>query len=288
MSCSDFAARILAGLFLAMLPVPLLADELTRSVQEQLQAQGAYSGPLDGNASSEFIKALKTYQERHHLPASGVIDRATAKALDDENGLAIPEVSTTPEETPAKSSPVPSTPSPTPTATTPSQSPSPPGLSTPVPTSPVSPSAPPEAPSPTPSPLISPTPPAEGPSRLKVERVTEFLRDFLLASEGKSVAAQIRYYSFPVNYFARGKVKEQIVRNDILRTMRRWPQRSYKLTEPVTVTPVGTDTATTEFTVAYTLQRGKQRTTGRRSNRVTLREIKGELKIVTIKLRARD
>jgi peptidoglycan hydrolase-like protein with peptidoglycan-binding domain len=276
--------------------VAIFADELTRSVQEQLHAQGAYSGPLDGNPSAEFIKALKAYQQRHHLPESGVIDRATAKALDDENGLALPEVSTTPgaNETPAKSSPIPSTPGPSPMGTTPSPSPALPELPNRVPAPTISPSASPlpSVPSATPSlassSVISPSPPGEGQSQFTVDQVTEFLRDFLHAGEGKSVAAQLRYYSFPVNYFSQGKVKEQFVRNAILRNMRRWPQRSYKLAGPVTVTPASANTAAAEFTVAYTLQRGKQRTNGRRSNRVTLREIKGELKIVTIKQRAHD
>src|SRR5438045_967361 len=62
-----------------------VGDEVTRAVQEQLRAHGFYSGPGDGNPSSEFSAALRNYQIRHGLPVTGKVDDATAKALDDEN-----------------------------------------------------------------------------------------------------------------------------------------------------------------------------------------------------------
>jgi hypothetical protein len=269
-----------------MFACTVLADELTRTVQEQLQAQGAYSGPIDGKPSEELTKALKDYQQRHQLPASGVLDRATAKALDDENGLALPNVSTTPiaDKTP-------NPPAPQATATTtaipmPTQSPELPASPIPAfpsPTPNASPSAPASAASPTPQLTVSPSPPEEAPSQLAVERVTKFLRDFLHASEGKYVTPQLRFYFFPVDYFEHGTMNQSFVRNDTLRYMRRWPRRNYMLAGPVTITPVNEEAATAEFTVSYKVQRGKRRASGSRSTRVTLKEIKGELKIVGIK-----
>jgi hypothetical protein len=275
-----------------MLTAMAAADELTRAVQEQLRAQGAYSGPVDGKPSEDLTKALKDFQGRHNLPASGVLDRATAKALDDENGLALPEPSTNPlqKKTPV---PLPSRPPvpvvrpsasalPQPTSPPPIPSQSPTALAvTPSPTANESPSTV-EEKSP---PEVSPSSPAEGPPQFTVERVTKFLRNFLDAREGKSVTSQLRFYSFPVNYFGYGKVKSQFVRNDILRNMRRWPRRSYKLADDVTVTQQSAETATAEFTASYTLQRGKQRASGRKSYSATLREIKDTLRIVAIKER---
>ena len=94
---------------------------------------------------------------------------------------------------------------------------------------------------------------------------------------------QLRFYSFPVDYFGHGQVNQQFVRSDSLRYMRRWSRRRYMLTDPVKIMPVDSETVTADFTIAYTVQRGKRRTSGRTSNRVTLREINGELKIVAIK-----
>jgi peptidoglycan hydrolase-like protein with peptidoglycan-binding domain len=293
MSYSDFTVRIFTALFVMLAAVSATADELTLSVQQQMQAQGAYSGPLDGNPSAEFTKALKAYQQKHNLPASGVIDRATAKALDDESGLALPAAASPAapaEKSPSQPSSPPPAPSPAASAATPPKR-SPPPLISPSPTSvpltpslTASPSAPATTPSVAPPPDFSPPSPGEGPSSaFTTERVTEFLRDFVRAGEGKMVTPQLAYYSFPVNYFSHGKVKEPFVRSEILRTIRQWPRRSYKLSGPVKVTPTGEKMVTADFTVAYTVQRGKQRSSGRRSNRVTLREINGDIKIVAIK-----
>jgi hypothetical protein len=275
-----------------MLAENAAADELTRAVQEQLRAQGAYSGPVDGKPREELTKALKDFQQRHNLPASGVLDRATAKALDDENGLALPESSTTPTD---KKTPIPSparTPVPvaTPTASAFPQPTSPPPIPSQSPTAIATTPAPTpnESPSPTEEkspPEFSPSSPAEGPTQFTLERVTKFLRDFLDAREGKSVVLQLRFYSFPVNYFTHGKVNAQFVRNDILRNARRWPRRSYSLKGDVTLPQPSAETATAEFTVSHTLQRGKQRVSGRKSYRVTLREVKDALRIVAIRER---
>jgi hypothetical protein len=302
MRYSDFVI-VLMALCAVMLAVAVQADELTLSVQQQLHAQGVYSGPLDGKSSEELTKALKDFQQRHHLPASGVLDRATAKALDDESGLALPEVPSqiptpapssaaddfenpreqirgygaTPTPMPTESPAPLSSPSPSPSLA-PSESPTIPAT-TPLP-------IPNESPSPTeqqPSPVASPSPPEEAPPQFTIERVTEFLRNFVEAGEGKYVTPQLRFYSFPVNYFARGKVSAASVRSEILRNMRRWPRRSYRLVEPVMFGTVNDETATVDFTLSYTVQKGKQKTSGKRKTRVTLRDVKGELKIVAIK-----
>lgn len=293
----------------------VFADELTRAVQEQLQGQKVYSGPIDGERSEMFTKALKTYQQQHGLPATGVIDRATAKALDDENGTALPDarpsasvalrLSPPPQASPPLATASPSEPRETPRVT--------PEVSVPPTVPIVSPTMAPEAtiaPSipattatpaaessptipatPTPSPpavsdVSSPPPPQESPELpppFSVARVTKFLRDFLHAGEGKYVTPQLRYFSFPVDYFEHGPVKQQFVRSDTLRYMRRWPRRRYSLSAPVRVAPVDANSVTADFTVSYAVQSGKRRTSGRSSNRVTLREIGGKLKIVAIK-----
>jgi Putative peptidoglycan binding domain len=281
MSYSSFVVYSLCALFAGIITGAALADELT----------------LDGKPSAEVTKALKDYQQRHHLPATGVLDRATAKALDDENGLALPQTSVIPVKEKAPSSA--QTPAPNAAATPPL--PSPAASTPPKPTSPpLIPSASPAAPATTPSPTlsespsptekqippgVSPSPPAEGPATFASERVTRFLRSYFDAGEGKSVSEQLSFYSFPVNYFGHGKVNSQFVRNEILRTIRRWPRRSYRLNDDLVVTPVSAEIATVEFTVSYTLQKGKQRVTGRKNDRVTLRQTKGRLKIVAIRER---
>jgi peptidoglycan hydrolase-like protein with peptidoglycan-binding domain len=295
---SPFIVPLQVAVLSLLLAGPALADDLTLTVQQQLQAQGAYSGPLDGKRSADLTKALKEYQKRHNLPASGVLDRATAKVLDDENGLALPESSAPGKTNGPNGSPT-RTPAPTATPPHPLQSPTAsarPSPSSPPPIPKQSPTIPPTTPSAIPNqsalpaeeltpPEISPSPPGEGPA-FATERVTTFLRNFFEAGESKAAGSQLRFYSFPVNYLDYGKVNSQFVRNQILRTMRKWPRRTYRLLGDVEVSPINETTATAELSVAYTLQRGKQRVSGRKRDRVTLRETKGgALKIVSIKER---
>ena len=278
------------------------ADELTRTVQERLKALGAYSGPLDGNASPDFTNALKTYQQRHKLPPTGVLDPATAKALDDETGMALPGSSGAPPSEPAQQSsspsvpavptfapaspqaapPEPRTPQPSPAASSPSPTAAPPAPSASLNNSP-SPSLESPLPIPTAAAATSPSAPVEPPPQFSTERVTKFLRDYLHAGEGKYVTPQLRFFSFPVDYFAHGLVNQQFVRSDTLRYVRRWPRRRYMLTEPVKVAAVDNQTATADFTIAFSVQKGKRRANGRTTNRVTLREVKSQLKIIAIK-----
>ncbi len=384
-SCSEFTVRVSLLILFAFILGTARADELTRTVQEQLQAQGSYSGPLDGKPSPEFTKALKAFQQRHNLPATGSVDRATAKALDDEGGMALPNLGVTPPAPAAQQTSIPPTPplsTPTPRSTesssslpgatdtatpdpakvrptvTPSAVPSPPApvpkqsvnvapiapslrttASTPPPISPTSvgsvrnpvpsptltagPAASPrttvapqstrtqEADSPgaakdtpgRPNGTLPKPPPAEGvaarpsaspartspappetlPPKFSVERVTQFLHDYLHVSEGKYVTPQLRFFEFPVDYFDHGKVNYQFVRTDTLRYMRRWPRRRYTLTEPVKVTPVIDQMATIDFSIAFSAQGGKRRSSGHTNIRATLQDIEGKLKIVGIK-----
>jgi peptidoglycan hydrolase-like protein with peptidoglycan-binding domain len=50
-------------------------------VQQRLQAEGVYAGPLDGEMNAQTEAALRAYQEKQGLPVSGAADEATLKQL---------------------------------------------------------------------------------------------------------------------------------------------------------------------------------------------------------------
>jgi hypothetical protein len=112
--------------------------------------------------------------------------------------------------------------------------------------------------------------------------VSKFVQDYLRAGEGKYITPQVRVFAFPVNYFGRGAVNAQFVRNDVRRYMRRWPVRRYTLLEPVKVTMASPETAIADFKIAFNVRSGKRRGGGETNIRVMLREIKGQLKIIAI------
>jgi peptidoglycan hydrolase-like protein with peptidoglycan-binding domain len=50
-------------------------------VQERLQAEGVYAGPVDGEMNAQTEAALRAYQEKQALAVSGAADEATLKQL---------------------------------------------------------------------------------------------------------------------------------------------------------------------------------------------------------------
>ena len=86
------------------------ADDKVRSAQDSLKALGYYSGPVDGEINADLKGAVRRYQKRNGLAASGDLDAETVAALgkgDLEAGQ--PAAPATPE---AKDAPV-SPPAPT-------------------------------------------------------------------------------------------------------------------------------------------------------------------------------
>lgn len=71
LTCFFLAASILAA----------QADEQVRSVQEELRRRNIYFGDVDGRHSKESEEALKRYQKRKGLPASGREDNETLHSL---------------------------------------------------------------------------------------------------------------------------------------------------------------------------------------------------------------
>ena len=58
--------------------------DYTLALQTQLQTAGYYKGPLDGIYGPQTVDAVKQLQTDSGLPVTGLVDQATAKALDDK------------------------------------------------------------------------------------------------------------------------------------------------------------------------------------------------------------
>ncbi len=52
-----------------------------KKVQERLQAEKVYAGPLDGEMNAQMEAALRAYQAKQGIPVSGTADDATLKSL---------------------------------------------------------------------------------------------------------------------------------------------------------------------------------------------------------------
>jgi peptidoglycan hydrolase-like protein with peptidoglycan-binding domain len=59
----------------------IIAKDNLKLVQQRLQAEGVYAGPVDGELNAQTEAALRQYQQKRGLPASGAPDEATLKEL---------------------------------------------------------------------------------------------------------------------------------------------------------------------------------------------------------------
>jgi peptidoglycan hydrolase-like protein with peptidoglycan-binding domain len=59
----------------------IITKDNLKLVQQRLQAEGVYAGPLDGELSAQTEEALRQYQQKQKLPVSGAPDAATLKEL---------------------------------------------------------------------------------------------------------------------------------------------------------------------------------------------------------------
>ena len=259
--------RFLVCLFCLLIAVPgtLRADETVRQVQEELRKRNLYFGNIDGQESPEFAGALKRYQKRKGFAVTGTVDEKTATSLHVQTAT-VASTTALPDAPVLKSD-------------TASALPESQRLALQreaeekidlVPT---------------------PPPPAESPAPgqdVNPEQVTKLVQDYLRDAETQDVSAQVKYYAFPVQYFDHGMKSEDFVASDTRNYVKRWPERKYTLTEPVSFFASGKEGETNiEFTIAFEVKnaarKNKNRASGRTKNWWTIRAEGGELKIVAIR-----
>lgn len=236
------------------------ADEKIRQAQEELRKRNLYFGNVDGQESPELAGALKRYQSRKGFVVTGSVDDETATSLH------------------------------IPTSAVPAGS---------LPDLPVLRSdaardltaqqrvALEQAADENMDSAPSPFPPAEppGPGQdLTPERVNRFVADYLRDAETNEVAAQIKCFAYPVEYFDHGPVNEQFVLKDVRNYLKRWTQRKYTLSQPVSFFAGAREGETkVEFVIAYDVRNKDHAASGRTKNWWTLRPEGDELKIVAIR-----
>jgi hypothetical protein len=259
--------RFLACLFCLLIAAPdtLRADETVRQVQEELRKRNLYFGNIDGQESPELARALKRYQKRKGFAVTGDVDEKTATSLHVQT-TTVASATVLPDGTVLKSD-----------------------VASALPESQrlalqreaeekvdLDPPPPPPAESPGPGQDANP------------ERVNKLVQDYLRDGETQDVAAQVRYFSFPVQYFDHGSVSEEFVARDTRKYVERWPERKYSLSGPVSFFASDSEGETNiEFTISFELEskgrKNKNRAVGRTRNWWTVRDEGGDLKIVAIR-----
>lgn len=238
----------------------LRADEGTRQVQEELRKRNLYFGDIDGQSTEELTGALKRYQKRKGFEVTGNICADTAASLHIEPATAPSKI--LPDVPVLRSDAARDLPGAERVALEQAAEEN-------LDTSP------------------APLPPAEAPGPgqdLTPERVTKFVEAYLRDAETPDVAAQVKYYAFPVLYFDHGSSSKEFVNKDTSNYVKHWPKRKYTLTKPIRFFGSEKEDETlVQFTIAFEVQNRKHTASGRTENWWTLRPEGEELKIVAIR-----
>lgn len=258
--------RILTCLFCLLLSISSLAraDETVRQVQEELRKRNLYFGNIDGQTSPVLVDALKRYQTRKGFAVTGKVDADTATSLHIQAMVA---ATVTLPDMPVLKSDIESALPESQRLALQKEAEEKPDLTP------------------------SPPPPAESPAPgqdLTPERVNKLVQDYLRDAESADVNAQLKYYAFPVRYFDHGTVAQEFVAQDTGNYVKRWPERKYTLTGPVTFFAAGKEGETeVEFAITFELRSAarttKKRAVGRTRNWWTIQANGDELKIVAIR-----
>lgn len=252
---------------LAITAPTILADEQIRRVQEELRKRNLFFGDVNGQTSPELVGALKRYQNRKGFAVTGAIDEETANSLSIQTAVSVPS---SPQPAPSvwpdlpvlKSDAARDLPELEKTALRKKAE---------------------ENPDASPSPAA----PAESPSAdqsLSPRQVQKLVEDYLRDGETNDVDRQVRYYAFPVEYFDHGRVDRAFVTKDTKNYLKRWPERKYTLTDPVSFVAGTKDGETVvEFPITFHVKNQHHSASGKTKNFWTIKPEAGELKIVAIR-----
>jgi hypothetical protein len=249
-------------LLFLLIATSVFAEDHIRDVQEELRKRNMYFGDVDGKMTPELESALKNYQARKGFTVTGAIDTTTAASLNVQIATPVAaKKSVWPTTTVLRSDSAPMI-AETERQQLAQQAEENPDL---VPT---------------------PAPPAEEPpasQNLPRERVQQLVEDYLRDGETMDIAAQTRYFAYPVRYFTHGLKDASFVERDVRNYCKKWTYRQYALTEPVSFSASANENETdVVFTIEFDVRNKKHHVSGKTRNFWTLRAEGDELKIVAI------
>ena len=233
-----------------------------RDVQEELRRRNFFFGDVDGKMTPDLVSAIKQYQERKGFTVSGQIDETTAESLNVELATADNEQTKWPDVPILRSDTARELQEAERQLLAKQAAENPDAVSTPAP------------------PAEEP-PPSQNLSRERVQALVEgYLRD----AETDEIAAQTRYFAYPVDYFGHGLKGSDFVEKDVKRYCRRWTNRNYSLTEPITFAASENEGETrVEFMIEFSLtNKDLGQVSGKSRNRWIVRAEGDDLKIVAI------
>jgi peptidoglycan hydrolase-like protein with peptidoglycan-binding domain len=269
-------------------------SENITNVQNRLKADGFYSGKPTGLLDDDTSFALRRFQIRHGLSASGRLDAATAKEIN----ASAPQPAPTPptlngtwrrlpngemqfvEERPATTT-APAAAAGSSVLSSPGSSPplAPPAEGPPARTAQNSP------PSTSPPPTSGAQPPL--PSSAKgienPERLRDYIEAFILAGLAPSPDAEIKFFADSVDYFGAPNIPRQQIQSDLVRYDQKWPHRRFWMDGDIQIQQQGGNAIKLVFPLRYELRNGSRYASGKVMKSLTLfKTANDELQVVAV------
>jgi Putative peptidoglycan binding domain len=286
-----FAPSLLILLVLAG-SVAILAqtDNNITQLQNQLKAEGFYSGDPTGVLDGKTKDALTGYQVRHSLVPTGKLDAPTIKLLK-ASATPAPVIQAPPGPGVLNGSwrrlPggelefVNEQPAPTPSPSAANRSPASPPAEGPA--------APTTAPKNPPPPPMTPVSPSSQPPRgspgnvVPAENLRDFVENFLQAGLALPLGSEAKFFSERVDYLGTPGVLRQDVQRDLVRYDRKWPHRRFWIDGDIQIEQPGGNEIKIAFPLRYELRNGSRYATGKVLKSLTLlRTATNELQIIAV------
>ena len=277
--------------------VTSMAEDQVRSTQEELRRRNIFFGDIDGRRSDEYTEAVRRYQARKGLGASGKEDHETLRSL----GL----VARSPNEPPPKelewpAEPVLKSDAKLDVATTAREL----AAETGVAASQFASVSTGEASSQRRASRAGPRTSANdsaaatafkapaGPRFSLTKRaaipaeVTKFVADYLDAVSRNNLQDELHFYADRVDYFGQRQVDRRIIEHSLRKYYQRWPKRHYSLQQPVRFDLVpGRAEIVVNYRSSFSLGGGHGRVRGETDNRLTINAATADPRIVSIEER---
>ena len=268
------------------------ADEDVRSTQEELRRRNIYFGDIDGRPSGELQEALKRYQKRKGLAATGEDDRDTLRSL----GVVL----RAPGEPPPKDLALPDEPvlksdtriniaeeaheiaagtgisaesvTPERNGTTGPKKLTRRGLAGGV------------------NAGAAPSGSSRGSVHFSVrdealleKELQEYLRSYLKAVGGNRLQDELHFYADRVDYLGNGWVDRRIIESSLRKYYQRWPRRDYSAVGKIEFRPLPSlGEIVLRFRTTFNLRNGRSKAHGTTENEVIINAATADPRIVSI------
>lgn len=286
--------RPIVCLILASSAAVLYANDEVRSTQEELRRRNIYFGDIDGRSSPELEQALKHYQKRKGLSASGLNDRDTLRSL---GVVARSPNDPMPKEVQLPEEPVLKSDTRIDVAGEAHEIASSTGVS-------VASVAPDEVASgksrrakrgasahyqaPTTASAAPKTkgsaPVVTGTSLQAPEVLADYVNRYLHAVSHNDLEDELHFYADRVDYLGNGWVDRRIIEHSLRKYYARWPHRSYSRVEVFNSRAVpSAGVIVVKYRVSFSLSNGKSKARGATDNEIVINAATADPRIISIK-----